>query len=341
MIQIPFETVLAKLKEHGLSEEDINQKIKQKMDQLSGLISREGAAHILANELGIKLVEKVSGKVKIKDVLEGMRNVEVVGKVTAIFDVRQFQRKDGEASQVGSFILGDETGTIRVTCWGSQADTLASLEKDTIVKVLSAYVRMNQGRKELHLNDSSKLILNPPGETIGDVSFAAREFERKKIVELQQDIPNVELLATVVGIDALRFFEIDPITKKRARLQRDQYVVDGNVIEKPDYSYVMNLVLDDGSGNMRAVCFGDLVEKCLNVDKQQLIALREQPELQTLKDVLPGTIVKVKGRVKKNQLFDRLEFAVQDIDLKPDPYEEMEQLNKELETAQVANVEDL
>ena len=56
MINIPVETVLTKLKENGLSDEEIETKIKQKMDQLSGLISREGAAHIIANEMGIKVL---------------------------------------------------------------------------------------------------------------------------------------------------------------------------------------------------------------------------------------------------------------------------------------------
>jgi len=326
MIHIPFETVITKLKESGLSDEDIETKIKQKMDQLSGLISREGAAHIVANEQGVKLVENTSGRVKISEVLEGMRNIEVVGKVTNVFEVRQFQRQTGEASQVGSFIIGDETGSIRVTCWGDQANAVTSLEQGTIVKVLHSYVRMNQGRKELHLNDSAKIILNPPGEEIGDVSVASRSYDRKKISELTDGMQNAELLATVVGVDALRFFEIDPVSKKRARLQRDEWTVDGKVIPQIDYSYVMNIILDDGTGNMRTVCFGDLVEQCLGLEKQQLVAMKDTPDLNTRKEDILGTIVKVQGRVRKNTMFDRLEFTCNTLDLKPDPYEEMDKL---------------
>ncbi|MCB9358642.1 hypothetical protein H6503_01800 [Candidatus Woesearchaeota archaeon] len=335
MINIPFETVLEKLKENGLSDEDINSKIKQKMDQLSGLISKEGAAHIIANEMGIKLVEKTSGQLKIKDIMPGMRNIDTVGKVTNIFDVREFQRQGGETSKVGSLIIGDETGTLRVVCWGSQADNLSKIIKDDIVKLVSCYVRENQGRREIHLNDSSKFIINPAGETIGDISFKSREFEKKKISDLQENMMNVELLGTVVGVDSLRFFEIDPVTKKRARLQRDQFIADGKIVENPDYSYVMNVIVDDGSGNIRSVFFGDLVERALNLEKTQLIALKDSQDIIDIKNSLLGNIVKVKGRVKKNQMFDRLEFTVQDMDLKPDPYEEMEDLDKQLEVAKV------
>ncbi|MFW9876291.1 MAG: DUF2240 family protein, partial [Candidatus Thorarchaeota archaeon] len=81
MIKIPFEDIISKIKEKSnLSEEEINSKIEQKTKQLSGLISKEGAAHIIANELGIKLFEDFSGKLQIKNIVTGMRDVETVGK---------------------------------------------------------------------------------------------------------------------------------------------------------------------------------------------------------------------------------------------------------------------
>jgi ssDNA-binding replication factor A large subunit len=345
MINIPIENILMKLKESGLSEDDIEKKIKQKMDQLSGLISREGAAHIIANELGIKVVEKTSGRVKIKDVFTGMRNVEAVGKVTNVFDVREFQRSDGNSSKVGSFIIGDETGTIRITCWGNQADNVLKIKQNDIVKIVSAYVKENQGRKELHLNDNSKIIINPTGEVIGDISFESREFDRKKISDLNDNMMNIEIMGTVVGVDALRFFEVCPQCNKRARNKRDEYECEKHGVVQPDYSYVMNIILDDGTGNLRVVCFREMVEKCLGLDKKELLILKDTPDLTPKKDSLLGKILKVKGRVKRNQMFDRLEFSCQDVDLNPDPYEEMDGLDKDLEVAkeksEVTNVDEI
>lgn len=333
MINIPYDTVLQKLKDHGLSDEDIDTKIKQKMDQLSGLISKEGAAHIIANELGIKIIEKTSGKLKIKDILAGMRNVETVGKVTNVFDVRQFQRKDGSESKVGAFVIGDETGTIRIACWGDQADHIAKINKDDVVKIASAYARDNQGRRELHLNENSKIIINPPGESIGDISFSAREFERKKIGDLAENMMNVEILGTIVGVDALRYFEICPQCEKRARLKRDEFECEAHGTVQPSYSYVMNLIVDDGTDNMRVVCFREMVEKSLKLDRQSMLALKDNPDLNEKKNALLGNIVKIKGRTKMNQMFNRLEFTCQEIDTKPDPYEEMEDLDKEIDQA--------
>src|SRR3989344_3605052 len=73
----------------GISIEELNSKIQNKMQELSGLISEVGAAHIIANELGVKLFSS-NGAIKIKDIQQGMKNIEVLGKVTNIFDIREF-----------------------------------------------------------------------------------------------------------------------------------------------------------------------------------------------------------------------------------------------------------
>ena len=53
MIKIPYDHIIERKKKEGnISESEIDVKIDQKMKQLSGLISKEGAAHIIANELG-------------------------------------------------------------------------------------------------------------------------------------------------------------------------------------------------------------------------------------------------------------------------------------------------
>lgn len=337
MIDIPYESIISKLKEAGLSEKDIESRIKQKLEQLSGLISKEGAAHIIANEMNIKLVENTSGRMKLKDIMSGMRSVEVVGRVTNKFSVTEFTRKDGTPSKVGSFIIADETGRMRITCWGDQANNLSSINEQGIVKIVGGYVRENQGRKEIHLNDASKIVVNPQGEVVGDISPEAREYDRKKIGDLTENMNNVEILGTVVSVEALRFFEVCPECRKRARVRREEFECDTHGVIVPDFNYVMNAIVDDGSGNIRTVFFEKSVEKALDMQKSQLLEVKDSPDVVDLKNKLLGSIVKVKGRVKKNTMFDRLEFSVQDIDLKPDPYEEMEDLDKDIKKAKDTN----
>ena len=70
MLKMDLNQILEKITvKSGLSLDEINAKIDDKLKQLSGLISKEGAAHIVANELGIKLFEQLSGKLQIKNII--------------------------------------------------------------------------------------------------------------------------------------------------------------------------------------------------------------------------------------------------------------------------------
>ena len=63
-----YDDIVNKINEaSGLSKVDIEDKVKTKMNQLSGLVSKEGAATIIANELGVKLFQSPL-KLKIKNI---------------------------------------------------------------------------------------------------------------------------------------------------------------------------------------------------------------------------------------------------------------------------------
>ena len=169
MFRLSYSEIVEKLSaETKLSSEDIDELVALKLDQLSGLISKEGAAHIIANEKGVKLFNDItpSTELKINRISTDRRAVNTVGKVTRVFDVRQFTTKTGREGQVGAFFIGDETGKIRITLWGDQANELRKIKEGSIVKVKNALVRDNNGFRELHLNDKSELIIDPKGISI-------------------------------------------------------------------------------------------------------------------------------------------------------------------------------
>ncbi len=328
MIKLPFEDIISKIKEKsGLSEEEINSKISQKTKQLSGLISKEGAAHIIANELGIKLFEDFSGKLQIKNVLAGMRSVETTGKVQQIFETREFQVENRQG-KVASLVIGDETGTIRVVLWGGQTDNLNNIKQNDIIKVMGGYVKENQGRKEIHLNERSNLVINPEGVEIKDIKVES--IKRKEIKELAEGDGEVELLGTVVQAFEPRFFEICPECSKRARRgEGENFSCEQHGEVKPNFSYVFNAVLDDGTETIRAVFFRNQMEKLLAMSNEQIIQYKDSPEkFDEVKNNLLGNIIKVAGRVNKNTFFDRLEFISRDVDPKPNSEEELKRLEE-------------
>ena len=56
----------------GVSREEIERKVEAKKAKLSGLISREGAAQIIAAELGVSFEDQDS---KVNELVPGMRKV--------------------------------------------------------------------------------------------------------------------------------------------------------------------------------------------------------------------------------------------------------------------------
>jgi replication factor A1 len=322
---MPLPDILARIKEKtGLQDADIIAKIDAKCAALAGLISKEGAAHIIANELGVKLFE---GGGKIKDLLPGMRNAEILGRITQIYEVREFKRADGTEGKVGSFLVGDDTGVVRVVCWGSQADVLNQLSAGAPLKVTGGMVRENQrGYKEVHLNEASRVQLNPK-ETVPEVK--SNKATRKTLKELTESDEQVEIMGTIVQVFDPKFFEVCPQCSSRLKEVDGQWVCDEHSALMPDYSYLVNVFLDDGTDNMRIVLFRNQAERLLSKTKEQMIAYRVNPEtFEPIKTELLGEQFKFVGRAKKNTFFDRIEFIANQV-YKASPQEELARVSQQ------------
>ncbi len=321
MIDIPVADIKAKIKEQkGLSDDEIDTKIQSKLQQLAGLISEDGAAHIIANELGVTIV-KEAGEAKINDLYAGMRNVTVPGKVTRKFDVRSFD-KNGRKGKVGSFFIGDETGQVRVTLWNDQTDLFEQFAEGDVVRVKNAYVKENRGFKELHLNTDSKLQIKPSDVTVGEVKASSRpDATRKQIKDLAGDEENIELLATVVQVYDPRFFNVHPDTGKR---------VDDSHDGPTQTNYVLNAFLDDGTGNIRTTFWKNQIQHLTGKTDAEMLQYQENPQaFEEVKTDLLGEIVKIVGRCKKNDMFDRVEMTANVVLKDVDPEEELAKLQSE------------
>lgn len=337
MLNIPTDYIIERIKESkGLSEADIRKRINEKLEALAGLISEQGAAHIIANELGVKLVQDQGQRTMIKNLLPGAKNVDVVGKVINVYEKKTFQARNGGQGQLGSFFMGDESGRIRVVLWGANADMLDKLEAGTIVKCIGAYTKENPGfngsapRVELHMGDSAKLVINPEGETVNidtTAGFGQRQqaAERKNIADLKSTDDNVEILGTVVQAFGTNFFEVCPSCNKRVKPGADGYSCDTHGKITPAYSYVTNVVLDDGSETIRCVFFKGQTQHLFNRTDDELQELRGA-STESIKTELLGKIIKLTGRVTQNAMFNRLEFVTKTVEANPNPQEELERI---------------
>jgi len=270
MIQVPLKDIISKIcSKTGLSEDNVKQKIAEKVEQLYGLVSEEGAAHIIANELGIKIFE-VSGELKIKDVLLGMKSVDVVGKVVRKYELREFSTEKRKG-KVANLMMADETGSIRVVFWNDKTNDFEQIKEEDVIKIKNAYVRDNAGRKELHLGDSSHLIINPANVSIQ--TKERKEYDRKHISELTDGM-TAEVMGTIVQVFDIRYFEMCPKCNKRMRLKNDVFECDEHQVQKPVFNYILNVYLDDGTSNIRVNFWKQQAQRLLKLNASAISQMK-------------------------------------------------------------------
>lgn len=323
MYKIPLAEIKQKIVASGkLDATLLTTKIKEKINELSGLISEEGAAHIIANELNVELTDSNKEQLKIKEIYAGMKTVSTVGKVVRKFDVREFSKEDRQG-KVCSLVLGDETGTIRVVFWNDQVDLLTEVQENDILIIKDAYARDNRGMSEIHLGEKGTIELNPNGVEIKEVRSILTN-ERKRIADLQEGEQGVEILGTVVQVFDPRFFTICPECNKR--VHDNSCNEHGQVL--PVLSYVLNAVLDDGSGTIRAVFWKEQTNNLIGKTVQEISSYKDNlAAFEKVKTDLLGEQFKLTGRVTKNEVFGRLEFNIQIVE-KASAKEEIARLEK-------------
>ncbi|MEK6820229.1 MAG: hypothetical protein AABX71_00785, partial [Nanoarchaeota archaeon] len=284
----------------GKEDSEINRLVEAKRAKLSGLISREGAAQIVAAELGINFDKE---KVKINQIMQGMKKVNVLGKITQMFPVREYETENRKG-KIGSFILADETGNIRTVLWDINHISLlekGQIKEGDVVEVANANFR----NTELHLSGFSDIKLS--NQKMEDVK-KEREFFERKIAELKVG-GAFKIRAVIVQVFEPRFFEVCPECSKKVigDIDGSKCAEHGKII--PRRRVLLNMVLDDGSENIRAVLFSEQIEK-LGLKEEELepgIFVQKRQELL-------GKEMFFSGSIRQNKLFNNIEFFVSELE---------------------------
>ncbi|RLJ06967.1 MAG: hypothetical protein DRP12_03115 [Candidatus Aenigmatarchaeota archaeon] len=291
----------------GLDKEKIKRLIEEKQDELSGLISPEGAAHIVARELGVDLLKAIKRELKVNRLLSGLKNVEMVLKILRIDEPREYE-KDGKKLRVKQVWLGDETGIVRLVLWNDEIDRFDSfgLEEGMFIRIKGFSTVESRGAVELRLG---KGRIEEADVVLKDVKTLAQA-ERKSIDELK-DGDLVEVRASLVQVFKRDdpFYEVCPECGGKLREENGKKICDSHGEVDPKKHMVVSGVLDDGHGNIRAVFFREAAEKLLGMGPEEFGKADQE---KALEDLLLKELV-IKGRVRKNNLTGNLELIVSDV----------------------------
>ncbi|MDD5331366.1 MAG: hypothetical protein PHE43_00905 [Candidatus Nanoarchaeia archaeon] len=320
MFGTTYEEIIERImSEKGLSKEDVNFRVNDKLTKLSGLISNTGAAHIVANELGVKIFENTKKDFKIKNLFSGVRGVTLNSKVIAKYDVREFN-KNGRIGKVQNLLIGDDSGTCRLVIWDSnQINTIETVNPNDILRVDNFYIKENNFGKEIHLTNDSKIEINPAGVVIADVN---KEIDRGSVVKIKDlgENQNTTIQGTIVQVFDLRFYDSCPECNKKVIFEDGAFKCNEHGIVKEVPVPILNFYLDDGSEAIRTVLFRDNAKKILKLDDETILEIRKNPDLfNSVKDNILGELIKVSGRTNKNEMFQRVEFTgnyVEKVDVK-------------------------
>ncbi len=304
-------------KSAGIDKEEVERKVEAKKSKLSGLISKEGAAQIIAAELGINFEDQ---DLKISELMAGMRRGNVVGKIISLFPVREYS-KNGREGKVVNFIIADDTGNTRVVLW--DIGHIELIENETIkqgdvIEIKNGTTRDN----EIHLSGFGEL--KKSSVIMGDVKTEPTVSE-KTLEEVRQG-QAVKVRGVVVQVFQPRFYSVCPeCNKKVTQSSEDENVKKYKCAEHgevtPKEKAILNFVLDDGTETMRVVMFSNQIENLIPE-----MDLKDEAKATAFRDDFIGTEIYLSGTVKRNQLFNNLEIVASGIE-KVDVEKLIEDLN--------------
>ena len=247
-------------------------------------------------------IDVVASSQRIKDVKDGMGDLNLTGKVLEISEIRTFQRKDGNSGRVGSLLLGDATGTLRVTLWDEKTEFLNQIEYGDTVELINAYARENAFSQKVELQVGNRSIIRKSEKKV--------EYEEEfiPVADIRADMDNINVSGRILDIGEIRTFE-----KKDGSTGR-----------------VGNLLLGDSTGKIRLTLWDEKTSFLDEVDFDETIevlhaysrenAFNQQVELNLgnrgiiqksekeieykekftdIADIIPGETYSVQGKVSE------------------------------------------
>ncbi|MBY8978755.1 MAG: hypothetical protein KGD72_00060 [Candidatus Lokiarchaeota archaeon] len=261
-----------KLLDLGLSEEELERKVKNKVEEYGDFMSKQGVLFIIARENGLdvrssdiddylydELEEEVDYDeftIEISDLREGMSNIVLLGKILSIQKIREFVRKDESMGKVCSFLLGDPTGIVKIVLWDDRVDNINQeyFKPTELVRAIGGYSKLGQNETiEVHLGRKGTLILSPEvsskkREQFEAITIASSEYKKPKsnLEPLKQAIQHNKFISAVKGTVKIEEFK-------------------ELVLKSGDKSFLLTIYLEAEGFTIRVKAWGMNAVKCLKI----------------------------------------------------------------------------
>lgn len=307
----------------GKTKEEIEKLISDKVNELSGLISDEGAIYIIANELGVRLESEKPTRevelVKISDITEPKTPVSLLCKVLRKYDRVNFSTSSGTEGSVQSVLVGDDTGIIRIVFWNEKTEILENIHENDILRIINAYTRENTNseRIEIHYSQYSDIEVNPQGVEVKVKEMPMNEgisFTEKNINDIEEGEKNIKINGIVTDFDIPRFYVGCPECFKKVFQDDGEYKCAQHGTVEAIKIPIVNMILDDSTGTITIVGFRDRAERLTNSHSDHIISLTENiDKYRDFSKQIIGSKVNVAGNVSLNNMTGEKQLLVNQI----------------------------
>ncbi|MFX0035846.1 MAG: DUF2240 family protein [Candidatus Hermodarchaeota archaeon] len=296
------------------------------------------STNIVIKQTDLNLNENLIENIKTLETSQGI--VSFKGIITSIDNIKTITLKSGETISLLGFIVSDNTDSIRVTLWRDKAEEYSKILTDgqglSLEKVLLKYNNFSK-RNEVSLIKDSLLKLEDLkiknlkiNETVTKNEFATN-FSGNYIKINTINAPGI---AEIKGFIAKDLNNITIYEGCKHCFKKIDNCTCGKG-EDTEFRMIINLIIDDGTGTIRATFMGDLAEKLIGISTANIVKIKETSEfekfLEKKSSEFLGKDIIIRGKAKFSDYRNSYEIIGYDFkDINID--EELERVMKKIET---------
>ncbi len=243
------------VKDSKYTREQIEEQITQTVEMMDNMVNEEGAAYVVANNLGVIInLDQSTEPYKINQLVAGQSNVTVVAKVNRIYDIREFTRKDNSNGYVRNIEIIDSSGSARIALWDKKVNIIEEKQIE-----LGSIIRISGANTKIGFHDNIELSIGSHGLIDKDISGINNE-----------DFPEIKT-ADVIKLNEL-------ITTE------GEVSVEGKIIDRQGIKEfnrsgktgrVTSLMLKDLTGKAKVTFWNDSCDKSIVWDVGDIVQITD------------------------------------------------------------------
>ncbi len=200
-----IENILSK--HSDLTNEKILEELELEKQKTGNLIEEKTLWRMIGARYGIRSDRKTTfdGKLSISDLISGLYNVSIKGRIVAVYPIKSFQGDN--PGKLANLFISDKNAVIRIVLWNEKTEIIDSnkIVPGDIILISQGYTREDsRGKVELHIGKKSEIKILKTDFNLEDYP-SIKKFSMK-VSEITPKFSEVHIIGTVKKIFPIKKF---------------------------------------------------------------------------------------------------------------------------------------